>query len=145
MSDDLELLQGTWNIDSLEVEGQIMSDDTLADARVVIKDGDSPALAWAPYTFHLSSLVVHSYPTNLHYQLSGRHTSLPSIEFLILSTISISWTHWGRASITHCGAFVGMTRLRLNPAVASNLRNSDSVRSMPPSVWVNVTTSRKLR
>jgi hypothetical protein len=40
----------------------------------------------------------------------------------------------GSASIIHCGASVGMTRLSLNPAVASNLRNSDSVRSMPPSV-----------
>jgi uncharacterized protein (TIGR03067 family) len=37
MRDDLELLQGTWSVTSLEVDGQQMSGDMLADAQIVIK------------------------------------------------------------------------------------------------------------
>jgi uncharacterized protein (TIGR03067 family) len=37
MRDDLELLQGTWNVTSLEVEGQQMPDNMLGDAEILIK------------------------------------------------------------------------------------------------------------
>jgi len=37
MRDDLELLQGTWSVTSLEMDGQQMSGDMLADAQIVIK------------------------------------------------------------------------------------------------------------
>jgi uncharacterized protein (TIGR03067 family) len=37
MRDDLKLLQGTWSVTSLEVEGQEMPDSMLADARILIE------------------------------------------------------------------------------------------------------------
>jgi uncharacterized protein (TIGR03067 family) len=37
MRDDLKLLQGTWTIASLKVDGQEMSNSMFADAQVVVK------------------------------------------------------------------------------------------------------------
>src|SRR5262245_66337845 len=37
MRDDLELLQGTWNVTSLEMDGQQMPDTMLGEAEIVIK------------------------------------------------------------------------------------------------------------
>ena len=39
MREDLELLQGTWSVSALAVDGQIMPEEMLTNARVVVKGG----------------------------------------------------------------------------------------------------------
>jgi uncharacterized protein (TIGR03067 family) len=45
MSDDFRNLQGTWNITSLEIEGQTVPAGMLGAARIVIQDGNFISLA----------------------------------------------------------------------------------------------------